>query len=506
MMKRLLILLLFAGVIHGQSIPNGGYIAQGEVWTVAQWMNAWQAKTDVANGTLTNPTITTGTFTSPSITTGIFTNPSISFNYANGNASVGSSFNAGNVASVNVHNTALGQLSLGSGSAATNFTDNTAVGYNTLNALATNGCCETAVGKLALQNDVNGKFNTAVGSDTMRYFTGGGGTATGNTALGHGALGGDDTTPANNTASGNTALGAWTEQEITTGISNTCIGDSACVDLATGQNNVAVGFYAVAACTTFDTAGAPCANASYNVGVGSGALQNVQALGQTAVGTNALNLATTQVNNTAVGYQTLKSSATTTDTDNTVIGYNAAQALNGAHDETIVGSLAGSAITIGTGNILIGSHAGLLLTSGTFNTLIGNYAGQTITTGTNNLLISAGTSGTVGIPSPTTGQWLNVQNVIAGSMIAMTAGSNLTACGTSPVINAQATELNGTITTGTGVFSTCTLSFNVTHAAPPVCVVTARSGTPAAYTTSTVALVITTAATSVKYDYMCSGY
>lgn len=475
------LLALIATSALAQSVPNGGPIVLGQVWTVPQWNTAWQTKTDAINGAL-------------------------SFNFANGNASVGSSFNAGNSASVNVNNTAVGQFSLNSGSNASSMTDNTAVGVNTLRSLTTNGCCETAVGKWALQNDINGKFNTSVGSDTMRFFTGGGGTATGNTALGHGSMGGDDTTPASNTASGNTTLGAWSGQEITSGSGNTCVGDSACVDLTTGQFNVAIGFYAVGACTTFDTAGTPCANATFNVGIGTRALQNTQTLGQTAVGHNSMQFLTTQVNNTALGYQTLSSSATTNDNNNTAIGYNALNALNGASDVTAVGSLAGGTMTIGTGNTLIGSHAGTAVTTGTYNTLIGVFAGQTITTGTNNLLITAGAPGTVTMPSPSTGQWLNIQNVIAGSMIAKVAGTSLSSCGTTPQLNAQATELNGTITTGTGSLTSCTFSFSVAHTAAPSCVITARSGTPFPYAVSTTNFVITTAATNATFDYHCSGF
>src|SRR5260370_3843006 len=154
-------------------------------------------------------------------------NTRIIFTNNNGNAAVGSAYNPSNTSSVNVNNTAMGQFSLNSGSTATNMTDNTVVGGNAFKVRTTNGCCETAIGKWALENDLNGKFNTSVGSDTMRYFTGGGGTATGNPALGHGALGGDDTTPANNTASGNTAIGARSQHEIPTRLANSRVGDTA---------------------------------------------------------------------------------------------------------------------------------------------------------------------------------------------------------------------------------------------------------------------------------------
>jgi hypothetical protein len=41
-----------------QSIPNGGTITQGEVWSVGQWSAAWATKVDTTNGLLTTPTLT----------------------------------------------------------------------------------------------------------------------------------------------------------------------------------------------------------------------------------------------------------------------------------------------------------------------------------------------------------------------------------------------------------------------------------------------------------------
>jgi hypothetical protein len=50
--------------VHAQSIPNGG-ITQGEVWTVSQWITAWQAKVDVSSGVLSSPTLTNPTLDNP---------------------------------------------------------------------------------------------------------------------------------------------------------------------------------------------------------------------------------------------------------------------------------------------------------------------------------------------------------------------------------------------------------------------------------------------------------
>lgn len=49
------------------TVPNGGVIVDGQVWTAAQWNSAWTSKVDATNGsslgqTLTNPTITGATY------------------------------------------------------------------------------------------------------------------------------------------------------------------------------------------------------------------------------------------------------------------------------------------------------------------------------------------------------------------------------------------------------------------------------------------------------------
>jgi hypothetical protein len=59
-----LLLGLGALGVHAQSIPNGG-ITQGEVWTVSQWITAWQAKVDVSSGVLSSPTLTNPTLDNP---------------------------------------------------------------------------------------------------------------------------------------------------------------------------------------------------------------------------------------------------------------------------------------------------------------------------------------------------------------------------------------------------------------------------------------------------------
>lgn len=49
--------LLLTSLVCAQSVPNGGTITQGQVWTAPQWTSAWQSKADASNGSLNNPSI-----------------------------------------------------------------------------------------------------------------------------------------------------------------------------------------------------------------------------------------------------------------------------------------------------------------------------------------------------------------------------------------------------------------------------------------------------------------
>lgn len=70
-----ILLLLLPFCADAQSVPNGGAITPGQVWTPQQWTDAWQSKLDAsggvsANGTFNNPTTTNGTFNNPTINGG----------------------------------------------------------------------------------------------------------------------------------------------------------------------------------------------------------------------------------------------------------------------------------------------------------------------------------------------------------------------------------------------------------------------------------------------------
>lgn len=58
--------MLCAGSSFAQLVPNGG-IVNGQTWSTNQWNSAWQSKVDnvggtIANGNITNPTITAGSW------------------------------------------------------------------------------------------------------------------------------------------------------------------------------------------------------------------------------------------------------------------------------------------------------------------------------------------------------------------------------------------------------------------------------------------------------------
>jgi hypothetical protein len=130
---------------------------------------------------------------------------------------------------------------------------------------------------------------------------------------------------------------------------------------------------------------------------------------------------------------------------------------------------------------------------------LGNATAGTLTTGDENMIFSSKTTA-VDVPAAATSQWLSINDVIVGSYNAPTAGT----CGTGPALATGTSDIRGTVTTGSGA-TACTLTFATAKANAPTCIVSARSGTPPVYTTSTAALTLSTAAASATYDYFCSG-
>jgi hypothetical protein len=133
-----------------------------------------------------------------------------------------------------------------------------------------------------------------------------------------------------------------------------------------------------------------------SVGVGTQALNSNSGANNTAVGYQALRSNTTAVFSTAVGYQ---AGYAATASYNTMFGAGAGSGASFTGNEnTLVGYYAGNALTSGSKNTFVGpafgNGAGGLMTTGGSNTIIGGYSGNAggidIRTSSNNIVLSDG--------------------------------------------------------------------------------------------------------------------
>ena len=318
---------------------------------------------------------------------------------------------------------------------------------------------------------------SVTGSATEVLTVGGGAATQYMTALGRNAIYG----LALSNAQYDTAVGDSSLSSITSGNYNTGLGANSCEFLTSTNDNTCIGFDAGQFATGSDSvfvgfqAGYSVTNPIYNTLIGAHAGYNI----------------TTGGYNTALGQFALAGAGAValTGTSNVAVGAGAMQNCQGAC----------------ASNVGLGTYAFQVLTTGASNTAIGNRtAFANLTTGSYNVLIgTSATGGVIDTPAATTNGWLNIGGTIVGNRTALTSSAE-SSCGTGPSINAQADDLHGTITTGTGA-TACTLTFGTARSAAPTCIVTARSGTAPAYTTSTTALTLSTAAASATYDYFCTG-
>jgi cytoskeletal protein CcmA (bactofilin family) len=283
------------------------------------------------------------------------------------------------------------------------------------------GTGNLALGDQALDSNVSGGYNTAIGnlaltSCTSNYHTVVGSFAGQNltTALASGAIGAyalySNTTGPYNYAFGNSAL-----QVNTTGGYNTAIGSTALTSNTTASNNTAVGYQALYANTTGGS----------NVAVGRGAADSTTTGSYiTAIGNNALGANTTGNRNTAVGPESL--SANTTGVSNVAVGsYN---------DSGGVATLAAN--TTGNFNTALGASALGANTTADSNTAVGYQAGYSNTTGAriSFLGFNSGYENTTGFENVAMGAYSFVEN---------TTGSANTALGDA-ALNANTTASNNT--------------------------------------------------------------
>ena len=278
------------------------------------------------------------------------------------------------------------------------------------------GTGNVALGNTALDSNVSGGSNTAIGADALTDNT-----ASNNTAVGYQAGYSNQTGTLNtfigrlagysNTASKNTFIGNGNGYTTSSGQENTSVGDRAfwlnttgnnnesfgagsLENNTTGSNNVAYGSYSLKSNTT----------ASYNTAAGGKALySNTTAQFNAAFGYEALRDNTTGADNTALGgYQTLivnttgsyntavgraAMQANTTGSYNTAVGHSASHNNStGAHSAAF-GRTAGYSRTTANYQVAIGNEALYNATTGDSNTAVGHAAGSQITTGYKNTIL-----------------------------------------------------------------------------------------------------------------------
>ncbi len=276
-------------------------------------------------------------------------------------------------------NTALGQVALASSTG----NANTAVGAQALHVNTANQ--STAVGYQALFKNTTGTFNTATGwSALVNNVTGANNSAFGNGALlsntnddnsafGYSAL------RLNTVGFGNSAFGSQALNANTSGENNTAVGSTALNKNLDGDKNVAIGNGTLFSNTTGSQNSAVGSltmtsnkTGNYNSALGYNALSdNTSGESNTAIGQAALLENRTGSNNVAVGNGALRKNRNADD--NTAIGRGAMFDTTSGAENTVVGATAGYALT-GNNNVFIGREAGRNI-RGNANVFIGYNAG-----------------------------------------------------------------------------------------------------------------------------------
>jgi hypothetical protein len=248
---------------------------------------------------------------------------------------------AGNIST----NLAMGTLALNTNISGTN---NVAIGSESLYASTASN--NVAIGGLALRYNNSGTQNIAIGYTAMLSNQGG----TANTAIGNGALGGN-VSGIRNTAIGQAALGATTGSNnigigrdsavlMTSGSSNIIFGNSAALALRTGTNNIVIGGSANVSAEA-DTNSIVIGN-STTVGLGS----NTTVIGTTTtIQTKLFGALRSGEDLTATSTTNIATGATVSGATNTInIGTGG---VAGSTTTTTIGSTSGTSTTTVNGTL-----------------------------------------------------------------------------------------------------------------------------------------------------------
>jgi hypothetical protein len=257
--------------------------------------------------------------------------------------------------------------------------NNTAIGYNALDA-TTSGAGNVAIGSQALTTNTTLSNLVAIGFEALRANT----TGTGNLAIGAAAL------DANTTGINNIAIGESTlTSQTTLGNYNVAIGYQALMDNTGGDGNIAIGNETLSNNTV----------TNHNIAIGSRALNGAMTAGgqNIGIGYETLMTATTSYNNVAIGITALTSN--TTGINNIAIGYDALGLVTTGENNIAIGNIALQEHT-GNNTIAIGFNALANNTTGLGNTALGYQAltanitgGQSTAIGNNTLASFNSTNG-----------------------------------------------------------------------------------------------------------------
>ena len=371
--------------------------------------------------------------------------------------------------------------------------NNTASGYGAGNQITT-GTNNSLYGENAGQYISTGGYNTAIGMTAMNGSSGAPTTGGYNTATGYGALYYCQGACANNTATGYNA-----GYNITTGTNGVYYGQSAGSQITSGANNTALGTLALQGSASAPTTG------NNNTAVGASALLNCQGAcsGNTGTGYNAGAAVTTGSFNTFNGSSA--GQATTTGAGQTAVGYSALYSSLTDNYNTGLGFYAGYSLSGANYNTFLGANEGRSVTTGGHNTLVGALTtAGTLTTGTNNTIVGYG----LDVLSSSTSNEVNLGGLLFLNANS-TATTNINTCGTSATIDSHANNKSGTVTAGTGTFSSCVINFAGSgYSTWNHCRVTPHgtySGWGYSYNLTTLTATATAAA-NIVFDYDCDGY
>jgi len=251
------------------------------------------------------------------------------------------------------NSTADNNISIGFQSLNSNTTgySNVAIGVRALHVNSTKSNL-VAVGDSALFNNgtnasttAHAISNTAVGSKTLFSNT----TGSQNAAVGYQSLFLNETGDNNNahgtyalykntSGSFNNASGSYSLHNNNSGSYNNAIGSFALFQNTSGNTNVAIGYWALAANTNRSNLVAVGDSALHKNGIG--ATQNVDATGNTAVGSKSLYENTTGNANTALGKSALYNN--NTGAGNTAVGFNALDGNASGSNNTAIGANSGT--------------------------------------------------------------------------------------------------------------------------------------------------------------------